>query len=402
MGRSQGSGQTSLVGRGKGFARLLKADLLALPRLEAEIAAITRRLDDLDLDVLARLERLESVIQQMHSTDREAAGERHTSVSTLLERVNELLSAHNQTTWDSDRQFHDSLLRRLATIERAVRSSGPPRAGTDVNSEAIATNLRDFLGVGSADDPPSVLVNVGPMEVQIPAWDTVILPWLKENSDWEPAVAEALRENATPGDVVLDVGAHVGIFTLALSKLVGPEGRVVAVEADPVNARFLRRNVMRSHCDNVIVLDVAAADRTGVVKLSRSIEENTGDSRTYEVATAGEVLEVPALALDDVLSGPLHLVKIDLQGTDHVAMRGMSRIIRECRPTIVTEYWPDAIRAYGDDPVKVLSWFRELGYSWTALEAPEVTDGLSDKQTCDAAQALPTGYFNLVLRPTVN
>jgi FkbM family methyltransferase len=281
-----------------------------------------------------------------------------------------------------------------------VRSNEPPRAYRDVTTEAVATNLRDFLGVLTADDPQSVLVKVGSMEVEIPAWDTVILPWLREHTEWEPAVAEALSQNATAGGVVLDVGAHVGIFTLALSRLVGPEGRVVAVEADPVNARFLHRNVVRAHCDNVMVLDVAASDRTGVVKLSRSIEENTGDSRTYEVPTAGQVLEVPALALDDVFSGPVDLVKIDLQGTDHVAMRGMSRIIREHRPTIVTEYWPAAIRGYGDDPVPVLTWFRELGYSWSALEAPEVTDALSDQETCDAAEVVPTGYFNLVLRPT--
>lgn len=394
------SPQPSIVNRANNVARSFRDALLTRAALNEGLGELARRLDQLDNNIRARfdsvemhLETLNRTVRQLHDDDQTRAGERHAYIY-------ELLSSQHQTTWDSARLLHGTLLHRLATIERAVRSNEPSTGYGDADVHSTAIQVRDFLQVPASDDPRSTTVKIGSLVVEIPAWDTVILPWLQEHGEWEPAVAKALSELAAPGAVVLDVGAHVGIFTLALSRLVGPEGRVVAVEADPINARFLRRNILSSHCDNVLALAIAASDRSGSLQLSRSIEDNTGDSRTYDVPTAGQVLEVPAVAMDDVISGPVHLVKIDLQGTDHVAMRGMSRIIDEHRPAIVTEFWPAAIREYGDDPITVLAWFRDLGYSWSAVDSPDLTDQLSDSEVCAVVHSLPTGYVNLVLRPT--
>lgn len=399
---SGGSRGTSVVTRTRRVAGDLRASLSASRLVQLGLAGIAARFDR---DLVARVEplelrlaslehqltSLEHLIRQFHDDDWSFAAQRQRS-------INELLSSQHQTTWDSDRRLHDTLLRRLATIERAVRGQEvlPPPGHGDV--PAIAAHVSDFLRVPD-DSLPSVRVQVGTLELEVPSWDTVIRPWLVEHSDWEPLVRNALEAVAKPGYVAIDIGAHVGIFTLALSRLVGERGRVVAVEADPVNARFLRRNVAACPCNNVLVLPVAASDHNGIVQLSRSTEDNTGDSRTFEMPTAGQVLEVPCAALDDIIAGPVHLVKIDLQGTDHIAMRGMSRILRVHRPSIVAEFWPAAIRDYGDDPEQVLSWFRELGYAWQALEDPAVNDALPDMETCRAAEALSTGYVNLLLQP---
>ncbi len=358
---------------------ILREEMGKLDRLDSHVGRIDVALDSAR-DTQARVEELESHI---------------------LARVEVLtrLISERQPAWDSDHRLHDTLLRRLTAIERTVRASESPVAAVQPDVPGIAMELRDFLGGEEGDDPESTKIQIGPLELQIPRWDTVILPWVLEYGEWEPQVGRVLQELASPGAVVIDIGAHVGIFTVPLSARVGESGRVVAVEADPINARYLRRNIARSQCDNVIVLEVAATDRTGTVQLSRSIEDNTGDSRSYDVPGAGQVIAVPGLALDDVIVGPVDLVKLDIQGTDHVAMRGMSRIIEQYHPTFVTEFWPDAIREYGDDPVQVLAWFRELGYSWSAIEAPDISDAQSNEEVCAAAAALPPGYCDLVLRP---
>jgi len=377
-------------------ARLLKEGCAAAGRWAAK-AGSGRDLGRRDRGIVAQPEGAMGLARVPHDAD---VQQLEALSQEILARVNALdkLVREHQPIWDSDHRLHDTLLRRLAIIERSTRPAEMVVASTEVNVATMATKLRDFLGIAGADDPESTTMSIGTREIEIPAWDTVILPWVRAYGEWEPAVGKLLEEVVTPGAVVIEVGAHVGIFTLELSKRVGARGRVVAVEADPINARFLRRNVMKSHCNNVMVLEVAATDRTGTVKLSRSIEDNTGDSRAFDIPTAAEVLEVPGLALDEVIVGPVHFVKMDLQGTDHVAMRGISRTIDEYRPVILTEFWPAGIREYGDDPVQVLAWFRELGYSWSAIEVPELTDAKSDEEICAAAEALPTGFCDLMLR----
>ena len=362
-------------------------------RLEEVLREEMRKLDRVDSDQA----KLETAFEaSLTSQSRVEELESH-----ILARVEVLTKtmAERQPTWDSDHRLHDTLLRRLTAIERTVRPSESVDMSGRPDVAGIASNLRDFLGVDGPDDVESTAVRVGQLEVDIPSWDTVILPWVREYGEWEPAVATVLEQAATPGAVVIDVGAHVGIFTLPLSAWVGPSGKVVAVEADPVNARFLRRNLRKAHCENVMVLEVAASDKTGTLTLSRSVEDNTGDSRAYDIPGAGQVLEVPSLALDEVVSGPVHLIKLDIQGTDHVAMRGMSRIIEQYKPVIVTEFWPEAIREYGNEPLDVLAWFRDLGYGWQAVELSDVTDLQSDQEVCAAAEGQASGYFDLLLRP---
>lgn len=350
------------------------------------------RLNQCHNDLSALLAGLDKLMRQLHDDNWAAAQKRH-------ETIYRTIQSQHHDIWDSNHRMHDTLLRRLATIERAVRSNTQPSPeGHTTTSISIASEIRAFLGMPEVD-PNAAIIRCGSEQMELPIWDKVVLPWLQQGRDWEPEVAEALASTARQNIVALDIGAHVGIFSLLLSRLVGPQGKVIAIEADPINAAYLRRNVLRATCNNVLVLEIAASDHSGTVPLSRSIEDNTGDTRSYDLPIAGDTLSVPAIALDAVVEGPVHLAKIDLQGMDHVALRGMSRILAEHRPTVIMEYWPDAIRDYGDDPLQVLSWIRDMQYRWSALEEPALTDQWLDQDFCRATESRTTGFVNLVLRP---
>jgi len=71
--------------------------------------------------------------------------------------------------------------------------------------------------------------------------DAAIAPWIVLDGLWETHVTDWLQETLRPGQMFVDVGANVGYFTLLGAKLVGPQGRVVAVEAHPGLAELLRR-----------------------------------------------------------------------------------------------------------------------------------------------------------------
>jgi FkbM family methyltransferase len=234
--------------------------------------------------------------------------------------------------------------------------------------------------------------DVGPL--LIPAHDQVIRPFIETRGTWEPEESEFFRKRLRPGMVVLDVGAHCGYFTLLFAERVGAGGRVIAIEAERHNHELLLQNVSSAGVANVRAIHAAAARESGIVTLSIS-PQNTGDHRAYTWESGRDVVEVPALALDD-LDPPLDaldVVKLDVQGTEHRAMEGMRRTISRFRPLMLVEFWPQGIRELGDDPADVLDTYRRLGFEITVLGSPE----MEQDEMVEFADARV--FCNLILSP---
>jgi len=145
------------------------------------------------------------------------------------------------------------------------------------------------------------------------------------------------------GGVFLDVGAHVGHYALRLAR---KAERVYAVEANPETAATLRRNAAVNDITNVTVVNVAAWDELTTLYLSDPNGQTAGGStRTVEaIDMDGSVPTVQAMALDDndvirdgVARLGLHLVKLDVEGADLHALRGMVDLLRGNKPTLFIE-----------------------------------------------------------------
>lgn len=246
--------------------------------------------------------------------------------------------------------------------------------------------------------PVPVATDVGTLLFQ--AHDRLMVPLLAaQHGRWEVAESEQLRALLGPGMTFLDVGAHVGYMTLLGAQAVGPTGRVIAVEASPANVALLRRNVKANGATNVEIIAAAASDRSGILALSLS-PWNTGDNRVYPVPDMATV-EVRAVRLDDVLGSalPLDVVKLDTQGTDHRAVRGMAVTLARCRPVLVVEFWPLGIRESGDDPIAVVEQYTAMGLEVRVLGEPESGPLPSPQQVVAAALARHGEFCTLVLRP---
>src|SRR5690606_26233032 len=152
------------------------------------------------------------------------------------------------------------------------------------------------------------------------------------NGTYEPGQTRPAEELIRPGATVMDVGAHVGYYTLLFSRLAGPAGRVVAFEPNPRNLPVLRWHVARNRCGNVRVEAAAAAERTGAARFERG-----GGSGTGRLAESGAV-EVRTIRLDDFMSaegaGP-DVVKIDVEGAELDVLRGAADMLRDARPTVL-------------------------------------------------------------------
>lgn len=206
----------------------------------------------------------------------------------------------------------------------------------------------------------------------------------------DPLETHVLVHHARPGDVVADLGAHIGYFTLLLARRVGPEGHVYAFEPDPENFRLLRRNTRLNGYENVTCVNLAVGDRTGTTFPYRA-PENLGDHRTYDPGELGrERIETGVTRLDDFfrerVSG-LDLVKLNVQGAEAPALEGMGDLLTGDRPpTIVLEFWPLGLRRAGAEPKAVLERLDALGYTLHHLD--EVQD-----------RARPVDDFRAFARP---
>jgi FkbM family methyltransferase len=162
----------------------------------------------------------------------------------------------------------------------------------------------------------------------------------------EPGVQEALATYLKPGGCFFDVGAHVGLYSLIASQLVGIRGQVVAFEPDPQNAQLLRKHATRNSLCNISVAEVAAMRSNGKVLFLRGGGQLTGRSSrrgtVVEAAppnTIDDVITIRAVSLDQFAEGDYSptLIKIDVEGAECEVLKGAERLLAEVKPTLICE-----------------------------------------------------------------
>lgn len=183
--------------------------------------------------------------------------------------------------------------------------------------------------------------------------------------DYERFSSDLLMEHLAPGGVLVDGGAHVGLYSLMASSRVGPTGRVLAFEPDPYNASALRVNVTRSGLKNVEVIEAAISDADGETVFHTSgstigsslIQRSRVDDRT---ATT-----VRTIALDSVLEPCETLVvKLDLEGAEPQALRGARRLLTESgRARMLLEHNPEALADASTSGSELVEQLQRLGFT---------------------------------------
>lgn len=214
---------------------------------------------------------------------------------------------------------------------------------------------------------------------------------------YAPQETALLRSMVAPGMTFADVGANWGYFTLLGAWLVGPRGRVLAVEADPRMARILGANVLRNALSRVEVLHAAVAASEGRATLSgydeatdkwglsRIVENAAGEVNTFDVATA---------ALDDILDDRqidhVDVLKMDIEGAEEYAVLGMAEGLKRHRyRRILFELHPGILADRGRSAWDVLRRFTDAGYrGWWVDYSPQATREASYTRRSDVARYL--------------
>jgi len=159
---------------------------------------------------------------------------------------------------------------------------------------------------------------------------------------WEPNVVLACRDILNPGDVFWDIGANMGGVTRLASRLVGPNGKVIAVEASLPNFRKLNNNVVVNHLSNVFLVRAAIWNSLGhTLTLFNGDGGNDSLFANERLLTNSE--KVLSLTLDDLfrMYGMPNLIKMDIEGAEYEALMGAEQILLQSpsliRPIFILE-----------------------------------------------------------------
>ena len=175
---------------------------------------------------------------------------------------------------------------------------------------------------------------------------------------------QALRGVVAPGDVVYDLGANVGYYSLLASVLAGERGHVYSFEPLPSNIAVLKRHIAMNHIENCTVLEVALAATDGDARFDPS---SRGDMAHFS-SEGSET--VPTASLDSLLNRgeirPPRVMKIDIEGAEYDALQGATQTISAHRPVILlATHGPEVHR-------NCLELLRQRGYSVESLSNESV------------------------------
>ena len=210
----------------------------------------------------------------------------------------------------------------------------------------------------------------------------------------EELVAHAYQNVVAAGDVVVDGGAARGWHTFSLAKLVGPKGRVHAVEALADNCEFLRTRARQwRYEEGVVVHELALGTENGSTKFQRVVEHAglSGIKRAWLPADAAvEEIEVPLRKLEDIIPveewARLTFIKLDLEGGEFTALKhGAEKLIAAARPIIVFENGRQAAAAlYSYTETEFFGFFDRLNYDLIDIFAEPFTRDVFATGSADA------------------
>ena len=234
------------------------------------------------------------------------------------------------------------------------------------------------LGVSGPVEP--LLGYLGPRLIRPPGHETLVeLPngyslWIPANfpsyRNYTLGVYERKLNTLLPRLVrtdmsAVDVGANVGFYTVALSRLVGDRGKVFAFEADDLAFTFLKRNLIENGCQNVTAVNAAVSERPGLVHfVPDSVERGFVDTTSRPRS-----VQVPAISLDSyfgAMSWPrIDFIKLDIEGSEQSAVDGMTQLSqRNPALSMVMEYNRETIHRSGSTEEQLSSGLRRAGFQY--------------------------------------
>lgn len=198
---------------------------------------------------------------------------------------------------------------------------------------------------------------------------------LSIHNSYDPMATELFKKIIKAGDVIIDIGANIGYFTLLAAKLSGPTGKVLAFEPDSEIFQILQKNIRLNHHKNVTLVAQALSNWTGYTQLYIS-ETNRGDNRIYQHDGAQRTIRIKVTTLDRYLEkmktqinlSKISLIKIDIQGAELKALKGMKNLLQlNNNLKIITEIESLKLQSFGDSAEKYIDFLAKQHFKFSFI-----------------------------------
>lgn len=183
---------------------------------------------------------------------------------------------------------------------------------------------------------------------------------------WEPNITALFCAFLQPGDVVIDIGANIGYYTLLASHLVGMKGKVYTVEPSPSIRVRLEENLQLNSISNVTVLPYAAWHESGRATLHIA-PKNRGASTLCPLTDAIAEESVDLVRLDDILLpqdySRIRIIKLDIEGAETHALQGLTRLfVQNQQLAIICEVTPSSLMKLGSSAELLFKLLQSYGF----------------------------------------
>ena len=256
-----------------------------------------------------------------------------------------------------------TILKRLARARRAFfREEGASAAGRLAQRSAAAGAPQYFYltpDLALTRQTNGLLLYVDPQ-------DETMSAHLIGYGYWEPNVYAVIASLISPGDVVIEVGANVGYYTVAMGVMVGSGGRVHSFEANPRLAGMVERSAyINGLKDWVTVHAKAVLDVPGSIRFERSRKRSGWghvSQWSHHAFDDSEVLEVEATTLDSLGLTRVDMIRLDAEGSEAFILRGATAVLAANPDIIICMEW-DTIQMGGrTDLPAFAAWLGDQGF----------------------------------------
>jgi FkbM family methyltransferase len=190
---------------------------------------------------------------------------------------------------------------------------------------------------------------------------------------WEPSTLHEMEQHLPAGGTFIDVGAHVGWYSLNAAKKVGPTGHVIAVEPNRQTLVVLRDNIRASGASAVVAIaPVACGDSETTLTFYEAPRSNTGASslslaNLSEVGAPAASYTVRVRRLDDIAREArverVDALKIDVEGAEFLVLKGAVGILDRYRPVVAVELRDEQLKLMGSSMDEAMAFMRSHGYA---------------------------------------
>lgn len=193
------------------------------------------------------------------------------------------------------------------------------------------------------------------------------------SGEYEPKTTRLVQRLLRPGVTFVDVGAHVGYYSLVAATVLQQSGAVYAFEPDPITFSCLKENVTLNGFDTLVrVYPRVISNVTGPIKLFIGRRDRVANSIFASSGVSSHAVTCESTSLDDFFRQEnwpsVHLIKIDVEGAEHAVLQGMMELsARNPDLKLILEFFPSNLKAAGVTPEAFFTTLHGLGFAKVAM-----------------------------------